>query len=473
MYVLHGVGSTNTFTQITESEADALARPLSPEANPEDWLRAVEDCATEPSIVVTIGATSTGKSTFVRRLLNRYLTGQGKSARSVPAVCYLDLDPAKPEYTPHGQISLSVIRSLNLGPNFMHPSTQVSPLDAKANEIIRAHSMPANLANYQQHYRACAEDLFLAYKNLQAQDPLVPLVVNTFGSVYASDFDLLIALISRFKPHHAVHLGDIRAIDTEGAARLHSLQTLVSQYRGTFHEIAAQLPVPLPQRTDAELRSMHMQSYFHRLKTIESSSSTTTWSHVPISSLVPWEFCYEETEERMQDFVGFAMYSEPTEPASLLPSLNGSIIQIVESTSSAIPTPYVSLSRTKGYHIPYFPRSERIGMVEPLDPKTSKVMCTALVRGFDLDRRVVQVLVPKTHENSLYNLSPERTVFVGGCCDPPEWAYIEDMYVAENVVGSKDSAFDNSRCTPWVDERAQLDNMGYLNTVRRVRKFQT
>jgi polynucleotide 5'-hydroxyl-kinase GRC3/NOL9 len=388
-------------------------------------------------------------------------------------VFYLDLDPAKPEYTPHGQISLSVIKAINLGPNFTHPIRATPTSESTANKTIRAHSMPTNLANYGQYYRACAEDLFLAYKSLQAQDPIAPLIINTSGSVYTSDFDLLTALISRFRPHHAVHLGDARTIDTEYATRLQSLQAVVSQYRGTFHEISTQHLAPFPQRTDTDLRAIQMQSYFHLTKANECGSKISIWSQIPMANLVPWEFCYEETDERSQDFVGFAMYSEPVEPASLLQSLNGSIVQIMESTSSAIPTPYIDLSRTTKHRLPYFPSSERTGMVEPLDPRTSKLICTALVRGFDLERKVVQLLVPKTHESSMYHLSPERTVFVGGCCDPPEWAYVEDAYIARSLAGPRETTAVDIESTPWVDDRARMDDMGYLNTVRRVRKFQT
>jgi polynucleotide 5'-hydroxyl-kinase GRC3/NOL9 len=191
-----------------------------------------------------------------------------------------------------------------------------------------------------------------------------------------------------------------------------------------------------------------MQSYFH-------AKTAATWNTQPLSTLVPWEFCFEDTPERAQDFVGFAMYAEPIEPSSLIHALNGSIVQIVESTSSAI---QASLARTKRYRIPYFEKSEQTGMLESLDPKTSKVVCTALVRGFDPERRVVQVLVPKSHEGLLYTLAPERTVFVGGCCDAPEWAYVEEGTGVD---------------VPWVEDEGVVDAMGYLNTVRRVRKFQT
>jgi polynucleotide 5'-hydroxyl-kinase GRC3/NOL9 len=331
--------------------------------------------------------------------------------------------------------------------------------------MVRSHCMPTSLMNHRDHYRACAEDLFLAYRVLQSHDPSLPLVINISGSLYSLDFDLLLDLLARFKPHHTIHMSDIGAIDNEQATKLHSLHTVVSQYRGSAHEITAQAPSSLALRTDTDLRAMYMQTYFHLTKSNRTDLGTMACTSNPISKLVPWEFCFEGTKARTQDFVGFAVYSEPVEPTSLVQSLNGSIVQIVESTSSAIPTPYASLPRTSKYRVPYFVKSDRTGMVEPLDPKTSKFICTAMVRGFDPENKLVQVLVPKSHENLLHGLLPERTVFVGGCCEQPEWAYLEDADAASMGSGPN--------CTPWLEEETRVDDMGYLNTVRRVRKFQT
>ena len=186
-----------------------------------------------------------------------------------------------------------------------------------------------------------------------------------------------------------------------------------------------------------------------------------------MSHLVPWDFQYRETPSRTQDFAGFISYAEPIEPSSLLHALNGSIVQIIESTSSAIPSPYTTLPRTSKHQIPYFAKDERMGMVEPLDPKTTRFVCTALVRGFDAVRGVVQVLVPRTHEEVLYNIVPERTVMVGGCCEMPEWAYVEDAYAAKREMQGV------RKDMPWVEDKTAMENMGYMNTVRRVRKFQT
>ncbi|XP_014561765.1 hypothetical protein COCVIDRAFT_85848 [Bipolaris victoriae FI3] len=459
-----------TFNVVTESGADTLSRPLCPEMAPEDWLRAIEDCAGSPSMTVVTGSLGSGKSTFARRLINRYLTGLGKTAPSVPAVCYMDLDPRKQEYTPGGQISLVIVRQLNLGPSFAHPSIVPESEDMVTDEIVRAHPIPANLANYSDYYEACVEDLLVAYRNLHARDSSLPVIVDTPSFLCLPHSGLLDKLLARLKPHNTVHLGDTQAIDTETAARLHVLQTITSQYHGTVHEIATQKP-PLPlMRKEAELCTMQMQSYFHlkSSSTHPGQSQGLRWSSEPLSHLVPWEFCYEETDERTQDLVGFAMYSEPVEPASLVHALNGSIVQIVQSTSSIVPTPYTSLPRTKRLRIPFFPESESLGMVQPLDPRTTRLVCTALIRGFDPEKKVVQVLVPKTHESLLYNISPERTVLIGGCCEMPEWAYMEDAWVQQRA--QKEAHGD---VPLWVEREHVIDNMGYLNTVRRVRKYQT
>ena len=146
---------------MTNSDADTLSRPLRPEVTPEDWLRAIEDCASNPSTTVVTGLPSSGKSTFARRLVNRSLTGLGKTAASVPAVCWMDLDPQKQEYVPGGQVSLVVVRDLNLGPSYTHPSVVPEQREASRNEVVRAHPVPTNFANYADYYQSWHTGIFL------------------------------------------------------------------------------------------------------------------------------------------------------------------------------------------------------------------------------------------------------------------------------------------------------------------------
>lgn len=391
---------------------------------------------------------------------------------AVPAVIFLDLDPAKPEYSPLGQISLVVVQQLNLGPSFTHPTTTSLQSGPEQNKTIRSHAIPTNLANYLDYYRECIEDLYLAYKNLYSRDTTLPLLINTPAFLYTTQFHLLEQLLARIKPQNIVHLGDTRAIDPSVAERLHALQTTCKKHRSTLHEITAQTPTLPVLRTDAELRAMHMQSYFH-LST-SSTSSLPTWASQPLTTHHPWEFSYASTPTRTQDIVGFLSLAEPVPPSSLLHYLAGSVVHILQTSSSHIPSPYTALPRTPKSGIPYFPVNEKLSLVEPLDPRTSRVVCAALIRGFDPERSVVQVLVPKALESAMEGLKAERTVFVAGCCETPEWAFVEDAYARqyEETVGAR-KVGPAGKLDLWVEKEGVVDDMGYLGTVRRVRKFIT
>ena len=463
--------------EITESGADQLSYTLSPEVIPEDWFRTIEDCTISPSITLIAGPSGAGKSTLARRLVNRYLTGLGKNARPTPAVFYLDLDPKHQEYAPSGQVSLLVVRNLNLGPNFTHPAISPDVESLGGNELVRAHPIPTNLATYLDYYHACVEDLFFTHSSLCSHHPSVPLVIKTSSFLYDSNFEVFSKLLAQIKPHNVIHLGETQPLDVDTATKSTTLQAVASQYRSTFHGVTACRPSSIPNRTGSEDNTMQMQSYFHMSSSKMKSRKpfTSTWTSESLSSMVPWEVCYQETSDRTQDLVGFAIYTEPVEPASLLHILNGSIVHIILSTSPVVLDAYTALPRAGKHAIPYFPKSERTGRVEPLDPRSSKFICVAMIRGFDPEKKIVQVLVPSTHEALLYKLTPKQTVFVSGCCDAPEWAFVEDEYAREQA--EQDTVFRPpkriSDHTLWTEERLVADGMGYLNAVRRVRKFQT
>ncbi|KAF2869166.1 hypothetical protein BDV95DRAFT_609400 [Massariosphaeria phaeospora] len=448
---------TRSFELITESDADPLNRSLTPELIPADWVRTVEECASSSAVTLISGAPSSGKSTFAKRLVNRYLTGFGKTARALPSIYFLDLDPNAPEYTPHGQISLLRIREVNLGPSFTHPT----PVQARspANEVVRAHPHPlSGTPNFEDHSIASALDLFQTYVSLRHQNGPVPLIINTPGTMYASHFNILLHLLSKTKPQHLVHTANPSAISPVDASKLHDLTTTAAKTRTAVHDITAQTALNTPSHTAANLRDMQMQSYFHC--TGLSASLHRTYTPHPLSTHPPWTFNYSSTAATHQSLLAFLPLSEYTPPSSLPTLLTGTLIHI----HHLLP-----------FHPnPPLPPNPTSGLIAPPDPRTSHLVCTALLRGWDAAARAVQVLVPRTHEGALRGLQAQTTVFVSGWGEVPGWAYVEDAYWAVEQQGEGGGEDGNTMAAlpPWVASKALMDGMGYLNTVRRVRKFQ-
>ncbi|KAF2444046.1 hypothetical protein P171DRAFT_521443 [Karstenula rhodostoma CBS 690.94] len=464
-----------SFTGVTESDDDPLGRPLVPEHTPEDWLRAIDDISTAASTTFIVGDPACGKSTFAKRLLNRYLTGFGKTAKSVPAVCYLDLDPSSPEYTPHGQISLTIVRELNLGPAFTHPAT--IPGRPDSNATIAAHVLlHQDLANYEDHFTACAAHLFQTYRNLRRDGHAPPLIINTPGSLYTSHFPLIQTLLTTTKPPHIVHLYAKSSIPSDTATHLHTLHLFTQKTHSTLHELSAQPPVLPAPRTPTELRAMHMTSYFHL--TGLSASHNPTYTPHPLTTLTPWTLSYAPTPTRTQDILAILpLYEQEVPATTLLTALNGSLLHIVATTTP----PQVPPTRTPKSQIPYFAPDRETHLPPLLGPAATEIVTTALLAGVDPEMRQLHVLVPLPFEGLLGELQPEGTVLVAGCADTPEWSYVEASYagLAERLRELDDRARsarmeglgEGVEKGPWVMEGRVMDGVGYAGAVRRVRRF--
>lgn len=458
-----------------DSDADLLQRHIVPEIVPDDWIQEVEECAASPSVTFVTGASLSGTSHFARRLLNRYLTGHGKNAKPLDSVYYLDLDPGNPTYTPHGQVSLVLVRQVNIGPSFVYSST--IPHSNSTDTIVRAHAVPFRWRpDCLDHFVSCAEDLMHTCSRLRQHDHSTPLIINTPDWLYCKSFSSLVCLLSRTTPQRLVHLTDLETIDEAEAAKLDSLEAIARKGRMTFSQISLLQNLGETSHTSADLRSMQMLSYFHCIGRKSTQSSHDTYNSKTISCTAPVEFCYEQTQTSNQAFVGFQLLTEWVDPSQILTALNGSIIQIVETEDESIQQQLGALPRTTKTRIPYFKKMPS-GSVEPLDPKTSSLVCTALLRGLDLDRKVVQLIVPKTHKRLIHSLKPDKTVFVFGYCEHPDWAYTEDAYYYppgqsnEGSIPVNQIESGSQELAPWVAPASMIEDMGYLNVPRRIRRF--
>ncbi|OCL12482.1 hypothetical protein AOQ84DRAFT_386102 [Glonium stellatum] len=474
-----------SFSLVTRTEDDLLKRPLAPVSILPQWqalMNTINSFGALPAVMVC-GPNHSGKSTFAKFLTNRFLTEK----RDTP-VFFLDLDANQPEYTAHGQVSLILVKELNLGPPFTHPNPVSGLNPSKANELIWAYPVPLNGAEeYTIHFYLCVIQLFKRYEELLEKHPRSPLVINTPGWAYMAGLEVLLQTITRLRLTHVVYLSKNMTTGVKGVLKE------ASELSGATLYTTDSQPNPNTTRTDSNHRDMHMMSYFH-CEGIQEQTGQRVYKAEPMSCMVPWQICYGEDSSTEQGFIGFMMLCNWIDPKWMKTVLNGSIISIVVTEDPALQEQYGQLPRTTKLRLPYFPKGEN-NYVDPPDPKTSRLVCLALLRGFDPDQKLVQLLLPPTHEDLIETLDPKKVIFVFGCCDTPAWSYLEDPHYdsyeeARERKAWKDFKPDDEddldievpeewrmgepdiKLPPWVAKVEELEKWGKMNMKRNVRKFQ-
>lgn len=384
------------------------------------------------------GAKHAGKSAIARRLVNTYLTGPSTSTQAKQgsrSVLYLDLDPNLPEYTPHGQVSLVLVKEVNLGPTYTHPAP-IPSNRTDTNELVRAHLFPIkDYGQYSTYYRSCALDLFQTALTLQQGDgrsPPIPIVINTPSSTYLRGFDSLIELVSLLRPSRLLYIeggketdGITNFLDEESKLKLQAACMREYGPRTILKCLPKLVEVHHPSHLDAHQRAMHMLSYFHCTGLATDKVLHRTYNPKPLSFMRPWKLRYDSSEGGEEGCIGFLTLGDSVEADSVGEVLNTSIVQIVETNDPAILDMYGKLPRGENSRLPYFPRDSNNTAKLP-NPTTSKLLFTALVRSYRPEERMLLLLVPDSHFNLVAQLDPRKTVVVFGCCDHPDWALTED-----------------------------------------------
>jgi len=407
-----------------------------------------------PSILIC-GPKGSGKSTFAKLLTNRLLSPAAESNPNhisrlgkSKGVAILDLDPGQPEYSSQGQLSLIHLQEPNFGPPFTHP------IPGNQSRIIRAHTIGAITPSMDPTlYINCALDLFIYYRNLLTMVPDCPLVINTPGWILGTGLEILMELITKFRPTDVVYMsqdGPQEVVESlREAAKATPVLTLPSQ--------ASEYTT----RTPAHLRTMQAMSYFH-LKS--ENRKELTWDGRPLTSIPPWEIKYSGEGAGI---LGIMCYGEQPPPPLLLEAINGSLVAVVvvddmaaipgweaenqDATNEESPdlepstieppiqrmqTPLIV--RTPKENLPYFNPLNTIS----LSPTHSHCLGLALVRGIDIPRQRLQVLTPISPK-AIQEINEEgkTIVLVSGKFDTPGWAYIEEL--VQKDVAEKESRKGN------------------------------
>jgi polynucleotide 5'-hydroxyl-kinase GRC3/NOL9 len=424
---------------------------LQPLISPPEWNEILANCSTtsgqSPRVIMVCGPKSSGKSTFVKFLVNRLLstltnTSRPKTRTKKLDIALLDIDPGQPEYSPPGQLSLIHVSEPNFGPPFTHPIPNAQ------SEVIRSHSIATISPSLDPSlYMACVLDLFAHYRNLLSTEPHWPLVINTPGWVLGTGLEILVEIITQLRPSEIIYMsqdGPSDVVDSlRDAAKSTPVLTLPSQ--GSEYTT----------RTAAHLRTMQSMSYFHLNSTRKSGLG---WNGLPLTAIPPWEISYSGETPGL---LGVICYGEQPLANLLADTINGSVVAIVviddvaaipgwTSDGSNMESPTQPFDKaddtenrpfdrnslqpqylenpliisTPDEGIPYFNPSNAIS----LDPRYSHSIGFALVRGIDVARRRLQVLTPIPPDViEDVNQVGKSIVLISGKLDTPGWAYIEDL----------------------------------------------
>ncbi|KAF2084548.1 hypothetical protein K490DRAFT_48857, partial [Saccharata proteae CBS 121410] len=468
-----------SFANIHRLSDDPYKRPLYHLEVPSKWEQAINKICPLPSKpvprVMACGPKSTGKSTFSRLIANRLLTMTREAHESIDSVYLLDLDPGQPEFSPAGQVSLVEMHQPNYNPPFLHPSAH-QPFATP----LRAHFIGSNSPKENpDHYVDCALDLVNHYRAvIKKEKRRSPLVVNAPGWTVGTGLQILLQLLK------LLDLSDIVYTTEDSSRTLDALEENGKAYK--LHIIPSQ-PSGYAARTAGELREMQMLSYFHQ-EAVEDVESCPRWDMTPLSSRVPYVVNYGLDEP---DILGIITMGETIQSALLPTILDGSVVGIVEVDDDDTRFSASTFTRNaEGGNLPYL-SSEDTGSTEPLNPRNSRLISLALVRGIDAANQSLHVIVPPTNDTLMAQLEPQKTVLVLGSLDIPGWAYTEDMHLETSRNGmlkqreqGADGSFDEDismegvddgrgkvKPAPWV-QTVTGEGSGIMGMKRRLRRFQ-
>lgn len=339
-------------------------------------------------------------------------------------VCWLDIDPGQPEFSPPGQISLLQIRKPMFGPPFSHPYADAStPVRA-----VSAHSIAAvSPKDDPEHFLACTLDLLQQYQEILKRFPTCPLIVNCPGWVLGSALEIMTQLMRTTQMTDVVYMSDTGMPEVVDALRS-------AAGSATFTRLVAKFFV-LPNRTSSEFRAMQYMSYFHQ---DEPSHNNLKWTVSSFTANPPLILKYAAHQA---DFLGIMTLGEHPTDAFLATVLEGSLVALVEvEDDEYASTLQQKLVRSEHENLPYWP-PDGSGLTTPPDPSKTHMIALALLVRIDVGTKELVLRTPlpsvrfqkggrtqSSTSNSMIAMGVPRIMLVRGRYDTPGWAYQEEIF---------------------------------------------
>ena len=201
-------------------------------------------------------------------------------------------------------------------------------------------------------------------------------------------------------------------------------------------------------------------AYFHHRPS--ANDGLPRWSGKAMNTIRPWVVSYAGSD---QGIFAVMFYGQNPNPEFLAEVLDGSIVAIsIQEHDVSTPTSPADeqdlafhISRTPE-DIPYISPTVH-GLTRSLDPRTSHCVGFAFVRGINTADKELQLVTP-LRESDIAALVGKRVVLVRCGSDPPEWAYLEEMYKYGNAANFGEIE------RPWVSKTGMVGVEGAIWRLR-------
>ena len=170
-------------------------------------------CSKESKRVMVCGAKSTGKSTYVRYLINNLLSDCEQNGGFNGEIALLDCDVGQPEFSAPGMVTLTIISKPILSPPNAHIvcGRRDQFTIATEHEMAFFYGFTTSKSN-PMSYVAAIKTLLHRYHELCEKKVNIPLIINTDGWVKGMGYEILSSLINACNPCHIVQmLGSTKA----------------------------------------------------------------------------------------------------------------------------------------------------------------------------------------------------------------------------------------------------------------------
>ncbi|CAI4034908.1 hypothetical protein SMKI_12G0440 [Saccharomyces mikatae IFO 1815] len=348
---------------------------IQPLSLPECWSAPLEQLylshknAAYDTRVMVIGGKNSGKSTFLRLLLEKFTQDIRDCATSQEELLYLDLDPGQPEYSLPDSVSLNKVFSspIVLGQHFCQDSNFQTLLQFYVGSSS-PQDEPSSYLNYT--------DKLIDY--LEEQAFFGTSLLNLPGWIKGFGMHILNHIIRKYKPTHLLFL------ETANSKRhldeLTIPQSFCTSLRDAYVPEVVRIPAhnlsrALSSRFHAsQLRTFRILALFHKVTQCD-------YDFAPLLKSAPLQISYGESKDGIQG-IQFPVEFQNLNPEDIRSALEGTVVGIhIHSIEHPLDVK----------NLDTFP------ILQSYTPSLKKFITLGLIHSVNTSQQIMNIYVPPCH----------------------------------------------------------------------------